>query len=197
MKKYFKNLALSLFYVLTAMGFSCSAQQNSPTDKLIKGPFGITTEWQDITFQQALESAPQAQSFLLLSCNGEYDFIKQEDGIKDYFLNPYRFRRIIDKRVIEPNVILNDGKNDYRLTFTSNGVYHSGEAKDCLYIGYKLKSEDQQRRFIPENTQFISAKIQANTKTNIDSLYWLAPYYSRHPDRTWSNIPPSKIIEME
>lgn len=191
-----KQLKLITLFVLSlCVTISCSAQDHSVADQLIKGPIEITTEWKTITFDKPLQAAPYVQYLELLSCNNEYDFVKMAPDEERHFLGIRRFRRISDDKVVEPEVIANDGKNDYRLSYTISGSYFAGPAKDCRHIGYSLKGEGTAYYLSPE-IKINSIKIRANVDMEIDHLYWVAPSYEKAPNATWETTHPSKIIDM-
>ncbi len=100
-------------------------------------------------------------------------------------------------KLSEPEVIANDGQNDYRLVYSTSGYDYAGPAKGCSYVGYSLRGEALLERTLPQDTKFVSIKIRANTSMKIDHLYWVAPSYEKAPNATWENIHPSKIITLE
>ena len=50
------------------MASACSAQTKAPSDQVIEGVFKITNEWQTITFERPLLSAPHIQYLNFLFC---------------------------------------------------------------------------------------------------------------------------------
>lgn len=189
---------VTLFSLLLLITISCSAQDRSPTDQVIRGPVDITTEWQTITFDKPLQSAPYIQYLELLSCHNEYDFVEVgPPDEKKYILMSDRFRRVSDQQIVEPEVIVNDGKHDYRLFYSVTGYDYAGPAKGCKYVGYSLRGEGVMELTLPKDVKFVSIKIRANVPMSIDHLYWLASGYNRYPNEKWSGLHSSEIINME
>lgn len=196
MIKQLKSIAP--FVLLLCVTVSCSAQDHSSADQLIKGPIEITTEWQTIPFEKPLRAAPYIQYLQFLSCNNQYNFIEVGPPDKEqYILMSDRFKRIADKQIIELEVIASDGKNDYRLFYSTNGYDYGGPAQGCKYVGYSLRGNELMKLTLPEGTQFISIKVRANVKMAIDHLYWVAPDYERSPNKKWSDLHSSRVIDMK
>lgn len=194
MTKKIRILTITLFaFIVTS---ACSAQQKAPTDQLINGPFDISTKWQTIRFLKPLEATPQVQYLQLLFCNQQMEFINLRPDEVRTPENSGDFKRTVDNKIFEPEVIVHNGKKEYILSQTSSGSYYAGKAAGCLFIGYSLEGEGMEA-FLPEGTQFFFAKVKANISITADHIYWHAPYYERYPNKKWSDLHPSKIINME
>ncbi len=192
-----KPIKLTVHFFVLFTTASCLSQNHSPTDQLINGPINISTEWQTVIFDKSLKSAPYAQYIELLSCEGQYEFDHSiPPDQKRGFLLSGRFKRITDSKILEPEVIVSDGKYEYKLSYTTSGYYHSGPAKNCRHVGYSI-DDGTTAYYLPEKTKFVSVKIRANTSMKIDHLYWVAPSYEKAPNATWENTHPSKIITLE
>lgn len=189
------HLSFTLWFSLL-LATSCWAQSNSPADQLIKGSFAISKDWNTIRFYKPLESTPHTQSFQLLFCNNQMDFINLRPDEVRTPENSGDFKRTIDNKILELEVIVHNGKKEYHLPQTSNGSYYAGKGAGCLFIGYRLEGKDMEI-FLPQGTRFFFAKIRANIPITIDRLYWTASYYERSPNRKWSDIHPSRIIDIK
>lgn len=192
-----KQLKLITPFILSlCITVSCSAQDSSPADQLVKGPIEITTEWQTIVFDKPLQASPHVQAIRLLSCNNQYSFVAtsvDEQGLS----RSDRFKRLADQQVVEPEIIANDGKNEYRLSASITGYDYAGPTNGCKFVGYSLKGDEPMKLALPEGTQFVSIKIRANVPMSVDHLYWVASGYERSPNDTWDSLHPSRIIDMK
>ena len=107
-----------------------------------------------------------------------------------------RIQTTEDKQPIEPEIIASDGKNNYQLSYSTNGVYTNKELDGCLFIGYSLRGKDLQR-ILPEGFKVTSIKVRTNVAATINKIHWSAPDHERNPNSNWSKLQHSKIINLD
>ena len=185
--------ALSIIFSCLA----CSDNSRSPTDRIIDGPFNINTQWQEFSFKTPLMPAPYLQYIQLLSCNGELDIYETGKNRNSHFFLSDRFRRLSDKKIIEPEVKVTIDNNIYRFAMFMVSHYSNGDLKGCRAIGYRITNlKDDFGYFLPREAEIRSILIKSNVEFQIDKLYWLAPNYWKAPDENWEDVLPSDIIDL-
>ena len=177
------------------MASACSAQTKAPSDQVIEGVFEISNEWQIFAFEKPLNTDPFIQYFKLISCNERYSLTKTNIDEKRFFLLPDRFQDKSTNEIIEPEISINVDGQSYSLFLTNSGYYNKGDLNGCIFLGYNARSEKNQFH-LPENITIDSVNVRANKNISIDFFHWHASDFWKAPDFKWSNLNPSKIIDL-
>ena len=188
-----------LLLMAALFGVACSARAIiAPTDQLIEGPFTITPEWKIITFDKSLQTIPHVQSLQILLPQNEYERVDLDVASKRprYGELYGRFKRISDKAVIQPEVVLitTDGQ-EYKPLLGSLG-WRNIDNVGYKFLGYNIDPATG-KFFYPKGIEFMSIKIRSDINVDINHLHWSASSYYQAPNHTWNDINPSKIIEFE
>ena len=185
--------ALSVLLSCTA----CSDNLSSPADQIIDGPFLITTQWKEFTFEPHLSTAPYIQRFQLLSCDESSEITYTSIKNDSFLYTDARFKRLSDQSIIEPEVKLIIDNKPYRFALTSSTYYSRSDLKNCIALGYRFADiGDDNGLFLSEKSKISAAIIKSNTNFIVNKFYWNAPNYWKAPDETWEDVLPSDIIDL-
>lgn len=184
-------LLCNLFYIA-----GCSADlPQAPTNQLIKGSFTITTEWQTIKFKKPLKTLPHIQRLELLLSMDKYEPV-DDIGQSEYDIIGDSYLSIANNIPIRLEVIFIDSKGyEYEATKKAVGF---GKTKEGAYhfLAYGT-NPNKDKFYFAENIEFTAVKIKANTKFNLEHLFWHTPYYYKAPHDTWDDINQSEIVILK
>ena len=189
-------LSKLLFFISFFILLGCTGEEfpEDPNNQLVKGPFSITTEWQIIELQQPLKTSPHVQSLDILLDMDKYENVEGLP-LSQYRALDFGYKRIDDSQIVKPEVILIDQKKkEYRATFDVTGVRYT-KLGNYLFLGYGTSGKG--KYYFSKETEFIAIKIRANTEMMAEHLNWMAAGFFKWPDRTWEDIHPSKIVDIE
>jgi len=181
---------LFLAWLITA---SCSAQQGAPEDKMIKGPFRITSEWKTFELSNPLKTMPHIQTFNILLKMDEYIYDPSVDTGKDKIISG-SYRRLSDSKTLLPEVIFIDNAGrEFKATYKSIGTSITSEGEyNSLGFG---NNSDLDKFFYPKDAEFRAVKLKSNTPFIAEHFWWVAYRYERAPNRKWTDIDPSEIVQ--
>ncbi|GEM_PF-1397549 len=190
----FNHLLYTLMVSLILLP-SCSAEVlQAPTDKHIEGPFVLTQEWKTIALETPLKVLPHIHT-LELSLGDEYEVVTDIEMDKFYNLT-YGYKNSTTQQVIKPEIILVDAHGrEFRATMETMG-HHKIPAGTYNFLGYGTNS-DEGKFFYPKGTEFVAIKARANIEITLHHFYWRATYYYRYPDKDWSNVSASDIVNLD
>jgi hypothetical protein len=181
--------------ILVLSLISACSQHGAPTNRLIKGPFEITTEWQTIELDRPLEVLPNIHNVDVLF---EPDECIYDDDIPTGGQRIIQggFRRRADGLVIDPEVILvEQSGREFHAFYYSNGSAFTDEG---TYLGLGFGANIEQGKFFyPKGTKIVAIRVRANTTITVAHFWWVVYGYERARVRTWESIPTSKFISFE
>ncbi len=193
-KTYTNRLLCSLFLIILVS--SCSAQDTSPTDQLIKGPFNVTTEWQVFQLDKPLETAPHSIKLEALFSVDQYKFVDTDEPNTPYSIMSDRLMRLSDSKITQPEVILVDSKGrEFRPLFRSIATAYT-DLGDFKALGFGTNT-DMGKFYYPKDVVFTAVKLKSNIAMSINYLRWVAYHYYQAPNHTWSDVLPSEIVTLQ
>jgi hypothetical protein len=195
--KPFSQLWASILISLIFIS-GCSAKSlvlQAPTNKLVTGPHTIGADWQTIKFEEALETSPHIQRIEFLLNNQAY---QEVDNIQknDFNLISSGYKQLQTDELVSLEVIFIDSAGrEFQATVNSVG-YREINDRNYNFLAYGPNS-NKGKLYFPKESVFIAVKVKSNIKIQVEHLYWVAPYYSRHPFDTWEDINTSQIVSFE
>lgn len=195
-KTAFLLSSLGLLCVATVT-LACCQQTTAPTDQMIQGPFKLTTEWQTFALDKPLMVIPHIQKAQLLLPEDNYEYVTIYDSESRYVsFGKDRLKRLADHHIIKPEVILVTRQGqEFRTNHNGGGGNTHKNSEFFLTMGFGAGSK--KGIYYPEGTEFVALKMRANTSVEIPYIAWDAGRYALAPNRTWDDVHPSKIVNLD
>jgi len=198
-KTAFLLSSLGLLCVATVTLACCqqTAVPTAPTDQTLQGPFKLTTEWQTFALDKPFMVIPHSQDVRLLLPGDDYEYVTIYGSESRYVSLPRsRLKRLADHHIIKPEVILVTRQGqEFRTSYSSRGSYTHKNFGFMMLLSFGIDSK--RGIYYPEGTEFVALKMRANTPMEIPYIEWDAGVYYRAPNRTWDDVHPSKIVNLD
>lgn len=175
---------------------SCSAQKNSPADRLITGPFEIDQTWKVIDFEKPLLASPYIQHLKVLLSKDEYKRFGSDSKVPlDSSIDDRKYIQLATGKSIDFEVIL-VGDKGIEIKQAMNNIGFIDIPDNTIYYFLGYGRVNTKKYFYPKNLKINAIKIKANTPATIDYLYWHAMNYERSPNQKWKDIKPGDIVDL-
>jgi hypothetical protein len=198
------QIARLILLLCFALNTGCQAGgiPRSSADRIIEGPFVITTQWQTIQFDKPLETIPHVQSLYLLLEHGRYD-VPIDVPLSEYvviagskFHSGISFRQKETGVIVIPQVVFIDQHGKEFHTACESSASYSTKLGPFKALGFGPDSR-KGKLFLDKKARIAAIRIKANTQMKVEHLLWTAVDYYKNPDSSWEDIAPSEIQRFE
>lgn len=175
----------------------CNFRLESPYDRNLATNVTIGTEWTQIKLPKPLESTSHIQQIEIVGNPATHELVFDPIGSEQAeFPGSESFQPLSIKQLAKFSVkIYNQNKQEVRLNQNTAGAIVSTNPT-TPFLGFSLYDSVSNKFYFEPDFKGTALFIKATVPTQVKSINWTAPDYTKNPCHSWDDIQSDEIYHF-